>query len=451
MGRLFGTDGIRGIANTELTCELATSVGKAVATVLKPEKDKKITIVLGCDTRRSSDMLCSAVMAGICSAGGNVKYIGCIPTPAVAFITKHYSADAGIMISASHNPAEYNGIKVFSSEGIKLPDELEDAIEGMITEDAPFPSPKVADLGKISFCADESSSEYSEHLKNSIGIRLDGLSVALDCANGAASRTAEQIFSSLGIDVHTVNASPDGDNINKSCGSTHIETLKEFTKKHNLDAGFAFDGDADRCICVDSDGNEVDGDRILAMCSLDMKKRGLLKNNTVVGTVMTNMGFTQFCRDNGINFIATRVGDRYVLEEMLLGDFSLGGEQSGHIIFRDISKAGDGQLTALQVLSLMKRSGRSLRDLASVMTVYPQTTVNIKADAEAKRSFFTNRNVKNVIKAAAAALSPDGRLLVRPSGTEPLIRIMAEGKDKSIIEETAQNVAIQLNNILYPD
>lgn len=448
MGRLFGTDGIRGIANQELTCELAASVGRAVAAVLKNESQKRLNIVVGCDPRRSSDMLCSATVAGICSAGANAYIVGCLPTPAVAYFTKLYSANAGIMVSASHNSSEYNGIKVFSSEGVKLSDRLEDEIEAMITDGYPLPVPIGSQVGKAVYFTEECIEKYVDYLKSTVGHSLNGLNIAIDCSNGASYRTAYRVFSELGASVHTLSATPDGDNINENCGSTHLDSLIGYVKDYRLDAGFAFDGDADRCMCVDENGNIVDGDMIMAMCALDMKKRGFLKNNTVVGTVMTNLGFTRFCSENGINFIPTKVGDRFVLEEMLGGCYSLGGEQSGHIIFGNISKAGDGQLTALQVLSLMKRSGKPLSELASAMTVYPQITVNIKADTDAKRRFYTEPAVNGIIRNASSRLSSDGRLIVRPSGTEPLIRITAEGRDSVSIREIAESVASQLQKTL---
>jgi len=448
MGRLFGTDGIRGIANTELTCELALNVGRAVATVLKNGNGKTLNIIVGCDTRRSADMLCSAIIAGICSAGANAEFVGCLTTPAIAFLTQAHSADAGIMLSASHNPAEYNGIKVFASDGIKLPDQLEEEIEAMLSSQLPFPTTSIEKIGTLTDLTKESITEYSEYLKKTVPHRLDGLNIAVDCANGASYRIAPRVFTELGANTHSLFVNPNGDNINDECGSTHLESMKNYVRTHKLDIGFAFDGDADRCICVDSYGNEIDGDRIMAMCALDMKERGILKNATVVGTVMTNLGFTRFCRDNGINFIATKVGDRFVLEEMLLGDFSLGGEQSGHIIFKDISKAGDGILTALQVLSLIKRSNRSVTELASVMKVYPQITVNIAANAEAKRKLLASPEIKALIKIYSEKLSSDGRLLVRPSGTEPLIRIMAEGIDQTFVKKTVIELSQKLETAL---
>lgn len=445
MGKLFGTDGIRGIANIELTCELASSVGKALATVLKNTAKTKVTVIVGCDTRRSSDMLCASIIGGLCSAGASVEYVGCVPTPAVAYLTRHHSANAGIMVSASHNPAEYNGIKIFSSTGIKLPDHLEEEIERMLASPPTSLPPSGIDIGKVSNHKEAYLTEYCDYLKNTVDQRLDGIRIAIDCANGSASVSAQRIFTELGATVQLLSASPNGDNINQECGSTHLESLKNHIKAHKFDIGFAFDGDADRCICVDSNGNEIDGDRIIAMCAIDMKKQGRLKNNTVVGTVMSNLGLIHFCQKNGIKFIATKVGDRFVLEEMLRGDYSLGGEQSGHIIFRDCSTTGDGQLTALQVLSLIKRYDRSIVDLASEMTVYPQITVNIHADHDGKSRLTTDSNISAIIKEASEALGDNGRLLVRASGTEPLIRIMAEGTNEGLIKQIVSDVANKLH------
>lgn len=448
MGRLFGTDGVRGIANSELTCELAMSIGRATATVLQKKDGTKLKVLVGCDTRSSSDMISMAISSGLCSSGANACFLGVVTTPAVAYLTRKLNADAGIMISASHNPAEYNGIKIFSSNGFKLPDELEERIETLISEGAHFPAPIGSKIGQIDFSTASEYKNYAKHLRESVPEVLSGLKIAIDCANGSASRIAPQLFSELGATVHALSADPNGLNINENCGSTHLAQLSDFVRRNKLDAGFAFDGDADRCLCVDADGNEVDGDMIMAMCALDMKRRGKLKNNTVVGTVMTNFGFSEFCRNNGINFLSTKVGDRFVLEEMLSGDLMLGGEQSGHIIFREFATTGDGLLTALQVLSLMKRSGSSLSKLASIMTKYPQTIVNIKVTPAAKLRFFTDPDIKAAIDIAAQRLGESGRLLVRPSGTEPLIRVMAEGRDQAITKETAEQAASTISSVL---
>ncbi len=440
MGRLFGTDGVRGIANDELTCELALSIGRAAAVILRGKDGKRPSVIVGCDTRISSDMLASAIMAGLCSMGANTLYLGVTATPAVAHLVKKNNADAGIMISASHNPSEYNGIKIFSSDGFKLPDALEDQIETMILMPEKYLGHTVKDTGRIIYSS-SALNDYSQHIISAAGTKLSGLRIAVDCSNGSASRTAPQIFGELGAEVSVLSAEPDGYNINKNCGSTHIEALQKYVIEHRLDAGFAFDGDADRCLCVDENGNIVDGDFVLAICALDLKERGLLKNNTVVGTIMTNFGFTKFCRENEINFIPTKVGDRYVLEEMLLGDYKLGGEQSGHIIFRDFATTGDGQLTAVQVLSLMKRTSKSLSSLASVMERSPQVLINIAVDAESKLRFYTDNDIQSAITEAEELLGENGRIVVRPSGTEPLIRVMTEGSDKELISNCAEKVA----------
>lgn len=440
MGRLFGTDGVRGIANDELTCELALSIGRATAVILKNKEGRAPSVIVGCDTRISSDMLASAIMAGLCSMGANALYLGVTATPAVAHLVKKNKADAGIMISASHNPSEYNGIKIFSADGFKLPDALEDRIETMILMPDKYLGHTVKETGRVIYSS-EALNDYTEHIISASGTELSGLKIAIDCSNGSASRTAPAIFKALGAEVSVLSAEPDGYNINRDCGSTHIEALCNYVVKNGLDAGFAFDGDADRCLCVDENGNVVDGDFILAICSLDLKKRGLLKNDTVVGTVMTNFGFTKFCRENGINFIPTKVGDRYVLEEMLVGDYKLGGEQSGHIIFRDFATTGDGQLTAVQVLSLMKRSGETLSALASVMQRSPQVLINLTVDAESKLRFYTDSDIQNAVSEAEKLLGEDGRIVVRPSGTEPMIRVMTEGSDKELITKCAEKVA----------
>ncbi len=445
MGRLFGTDGVRGIANVELTCELAMAIGRSVAVILGRKKTPRV--IVGCDTRISSDMLASSIMAGLCSMGSDAIYLGVSATPAVAYLVREMKADAGIMISASHNPSEYNGIKIFSGDGFKLPDALEDQIETMILMPEKYLTKPENGIGRITY-SEDSAGKYSEYLISTVSERFDGLKIGIDCSNGSASRTAPGIFSSLGADTYVLSASPDGYNINRGCGSTHIEALSAYVIEHGLDAGFAFDGDADRCLCVDEKGNIVDGDFILAICALDMKKRGVLKNDTVVGTVMTNFGFTKFCRENGLNFLPTKVGDRYVLEEMQIGDYKLGGEQSGHIIFRDFATTGDGQLTALQVLSLIKRGNKTLSELASVMERSPQELINLKVSADSKLRFYTDPDIQIAIADAENALGDDGRVIVRPSGTEPLIRIMTEGNDCELISETAHKLASVIEKVL---
>ena len=446
MGRLFGTDGVRGIANTELTCTRALEIGRAVGTILVESRKKRPLVVVGSDTRTSSDMLINAVSAGLCSVGANVVNLGVVSTPAVAIILGKYKADAGIMISASHNPSEFNGIKVFSADGFKLPDMLEERVEDIVLEgDRATARPIGGDVGKISYDR-ESINDYIAHIKNSVLNDLKGLRVAIDCANGSASATARKLFSELGAEIIVMNDCPNGTNINDKCGSTHIEALADFVVKNGYDCGVAFDGDADRCLCVDEKGNVVDGDMIMAICALDMKKRGTLNHNTVVGTIMTNLGFKKFCEANDIGFIATKVGDRYVLEEMLLEGYSLGGEQSGHVIFREFATTGDGQLTAAQLLSLLARSGKKLSELAGVMTRYPQTIINLKVTNEGKLLFYSDTDIKAAMDEATATLGDKGRLVVRPSGTEPLIRVMVEALDDNLANSVAQSVADVIYN-----
>ncbi|MBE6535009.1 MAG: phosphoglucosamine mutase [Ruminococcaceae bacterium] len=448
MGRLFGTDGVRGIANTELTTELAMDIGRAAATVLSDGCRRKPTFVIGSDTRASSDMLGAALIAGLCSVGANVVQLGVVPTPAVAHLVRKYKADAGVMISASHNPAEFNGIKIFNENGFKLPDMIEEKIEDLILEkEKSYVTPIGGDVGKATY-ATEAAADYIRHIKSTSYCTLDGMKIAIDCANGAASVTAPTLFSELGADVHILSDKPDGVNINRNCGSTHLEALAEYVVKNGLECGIAFDGDADRCLCVDEAGNVIDGDMIMAVCALDLKNRGKLNKNTVVGTIMSNFGFGKFCEDNDLRFIATKVGDRYVLEEMLLEDYSFGGEQSGHVIFRDYATTGDGQLTATQLLMILRQSGKKLSELASVMTRYPQTMVNLKISAEGKIAFYTDREISEKLEEAKAILGKTGRIVVRPSGTEPLIRVMVEGSDTSLIEKIANDVAALISERL---
>ncbi|MBR7185250.1 MAG: phosphoglucosamine mutase [Clostridia bacterium] len=441
MGRLFGTDGVRGIANTDLSCERALAIGRAAAMVLADGCRRRPVVAVGADTRTSSDMLACAAMAGLCSVGADVIDLGVVPTPAVAYLVGKYKADAGIMISASHNPAEYNGLKVFSGDGYKLPDALEEQIEAMVLDPAEeWPTPIGGSVGKITR-AQYAARDYAEHVKSSVLYSLDGLHIAIDCANGASSVTAKQIFEGLGAQVEILFDRPNGTNINDGCGSTHMEALAAYVRENQLDAGIAFDGDADRCLAVDEQGNLIDGDQIMAICALDLHERGRLAKKTVVGTIMTNFGFSRFCDKHGLRFLATKVGDRFVLEEMQLEDTNFGGEQSGHIIFRDFATTGDGQLTAAQLLSLMRRKQIPLSTLASVMTRYPQITLNLTVTPDGKLHFYTNPVVREAIDAAKTALGDRGRIVVRPSGTEPYLRVMVEGEDEEEINRIAQETA----------
>ena len=441
MGRLFGTDGVRGVANSELTCELAMQIGRAAAMVLTDSNHRHPKILIGKDTRLSSDMLECALAAGLCSVGANVVRLGVVPTPAVAFLVGKYKADAGVMLTASHNPCEFNGIKIFSGDGYKLPDALEEQIEAIVLDKKLTPpTPTGGDVGSVT-TAPNVVRDYIDHIKSTVPFALTGMKIAIDCANGSASRTAETLFTELGAECHMLSNHPDGVNVNDNCGSTHMEPLMAYVKENHLDAGVAFDGDADRCLAVDDKGNLVDGDFVMAICAADMKSRGKLEKNTVVGTIMTNLGFIRFCEEAGLHFEATKVGDRYVLEEMQLEGYNFGGEQSGHVIFLDFATTGDGQLTAAQLLSLVKRRETKLSNLAVLMKRYPQVLVNVEVAPEGKLRFYTDDAVKAAIDRAKKTLGKDGRIIVRPSGTEPLLRVMVEGSDPDAIAALANKVA----------
>ncbi|MBQ9742886.1 MAG: phosphoglucosamine mutase [Ruminococcus sp.] len=441
MGRLFGTDGARGVANTELTCELAMNIGRAAAMVLTSEEVAHPTFVIGKDTRLSGDMLEGALIAGLCSVGANVKILGVVPTPAVAYLVKEYKADAGIMISASHNPYEFNGIKLFNDEGFKLPDELEDQIESIVLDSSqPYKVCEGDDIGTVEYVTD-AADKYIDHVVSTVDYDLSGMRIALDCSNGSASRTAKKLFEKLGAQCHMLFDHPDGININENCGSTHTETLMKYVRDNGLDAGLAFDGDADRCLAVDDHGELVDGDFIIAIIAADFKSRGKLNRNTVVGTVMTNMGFQKFCEANGMNFVSTKVGDRYVLEAMRLEDYNIGGEQSGHVICLDYSTTGDGQLTGAQLLSLINRRQARLSSIATLMERFPQVLINVKVANENKNKFYTDKEIKEEIKRVDNILEGRGRILVRLSGTEPIIRVMLEGEDYAEISRLANETA----------
>ena len=449
MGRLFGTDGARGVANSELTCELAMQIGRAAAMVLTQHTNKRPKVLIGMDTRASSQMLESAISAGLCSVGADVMLLGEIPTPAVAYLVKKYEYDAAVMISASHNPCEYNGIKIFQGNGYKLPDALEEEIESIILDKTQVPPIKVGgDVGRI-IRSRTSIIDYSSYLKTVAQNELaeygmenfNGLKIAIDCSNGAASVTAPRVFMRLCDDCFFLASHPNGTNINANCGSTHLEILQDFVVRNNCDVGLAFDGDADRFLAVDEKGNVVDGDKLIAIFAKHMKNKGKLKNNAAVVTVMSNMGFFKFCEENDIHCEKTKVGDRYVLENMLENDFVIGGEQSGHIIFRDFATTGDGELSALKLLCVMKETGKSLSELASEMEVFPQVLVNVRVSDFGKARFPRDEEIKNAIEAAEKELGNDGRVLVRVSGTEPLVRVMLEGKDEEKINILAQEIA----------
>ena len=437
MGRLFGTDGARGVANSELTCELAMAIGRAAAMVLIEVEHRRPRVVIGKDTRVSSDMLEAAIVAGLCSVGADAVLLGVVPTPAVAYLVKEYGADAGVMISASHNPCEYNGIKIFNGEGYKLSDALEEEIEAIVLDGAKTPPcPTGGEIGRITRC-ETAVDDYVRHLLSITDVSLRGMRLAVDCANGSASATARKLFSALGADCVFLNDQPDGVNINADCGSTHIEQLAEFVKKLKYFAGVAFDGDADRCLAVDEQGNLVDGDKIIAALALDMKEKGELDGNAAVATVMSNLGLFRFCEEHGITPVTTKVGDRYVLEEMLKSGYAIGGEQSGHIIFRHHATTGDGQMSAVKLLAMCRERGQKLSAVGGMMERYPQVMINVKADAK----YTADAELAAAVEKAGAGLGRDGRILVRPSGTEPLIRVMVEGRDFDVINKLAVELA----------
>ena len=441
MGRLFGTDGARGVANSELTCELAMKIGRAAAMVLTESCAHKPKVLIGMDTRASSHMLAAAIGAGLCSVGADVLIIDVVPTPAVAFLVKEYDYDAGVMISASHNPCEYNGIKIFQGNGYKLPDELENEIEEIILDETKLPPVVLGgDVGKISFSS-KAVDDYIFHLAMTADGDFKGMKIALDCANGSASVTARALFTRLGAKCCIINETPNGTNINENCGSTHLEQLQKFVVENKCDIGFAFDGDADRLLVVDENGEVVDGDKIIAVCSKFMKENNKLKNNTAVVTVMSNMGFFKFCEKNGINCVKTKVGDRYVLEEMVKNGYVIGGEQSGHIIFLDHATTGDGQMSATQVLNVLKSTGKKISELASEMQVYPQVLINVRVSNFGKARLDKDEEVQLAIREASEELGDTGRVLVRVSGTEPLVRVMLEGEDYNQIKSLAESIA----------
>lgn len=439
MSRMFGTDGVRGIANKELTVELAMALGKYGANVITKGK-KKAKIVVGKDTRISGDMLENALISGILSVGCDVIKLGVIPTPAVAKLIRNMGADAGVMISASHNPVAFNGIKFFDSNGLKLPDEVEDEIENNILEKKVIEMPLGDELGHV-IEYDHAKSEYIEYiLKTLEGVNFEGMKVAMDCANGSAYEVAPIAMNDLGAKVYSIHHEPDGTNINENCGSTHMNDLKKFVKVVNADVGLAFDGDADRLLAVDENGEFVDGDKIMAICGNHMNKKGILKENTIVTTVMSNLGFDVAVKELEMKTMKTKVGDRYVLEAMLENGYILGGEQSGHIIFLDHNTTGDGLLTAVQLLKVMKETGKPLSELAKIMKVYPQVLKNAKVSNTKKYRFMENQAVSERIDEVEKAFHGNGRVLIRPSGTEPLVRVMIEGADQSVLDQYAEDL-----------
>lgn len=449
MGRLFGTDGIRGVANKELTAELAFKTGRSGAFVLtKATGNRRPVILIGKDTRKSGDMLEAALTAGLCSMGAKVIPLGVIPTPAVAYLTRYYKADAGVVISASHNPYEYNGIKFFNSSGYKLSDEIENEIEAYILEEKTIEDlPTHSKIGYI--CENHSAIEdYVDFAVSTIDCRLDNLKVVIDCANGASYKTAFKALNKLGANVEAIHNTPDGKNINDMCGSTHMESLQAYVTSIGADLGIAFDGDADRMLAVDENGNLIDGDVLMAICADYMKKQGTLAKNTIVATIMSNLGLFIAGKELGINVESTKVGDRYVLERMLEGGFNIGGEQSGHIIFLDHNTTGDGLISALQFLAILKKTGKKASEAAKIVNILPQVLYNAKVKIENKDKYMSNPEICAACKALEDEFSGNGRVLIRPSGTEPLVRVMIEGKDREYIDKKAKELSQMIEKLL---
>ena len=442
MGRLFGTDGVRGVANSELTPELAFNLGKAGAAVLS-QGNKRPVIVIGKDTRLSGDMLENALAAGILAVGGNVIKVGVIPTPAVAYLTKYYRADAGIVISASHNPFEYNGIKFFNGQGYKLDDSIEEKIEDIIMRGIDANAHVTgAQIGRC-LEAEESATElYCNSLLETIDISLEGMKIVLDCANGAAFEIAPKVYRKLGADVTVIGDEPNGININEAIGSTHPEKLQREVISCQADLGLAYDGDADRLIVVDEKGNVIDGDRTICICAKMLKDTGELGVNKVTTTVMSNLGFHKYVKEViGADVEVTGVGDRYVLESMLKTGSVIGGEQSGHIIFKNYTTTGDGTLSSLQFVKALVASGKKASELSEEIELFPQVLVNARVHNDNKKIFMNDEEVKHKIADVEAKIGEDGRVLIRPSGTEPLVRVMIEGKDTEVINELAEDLA----------
>lgn len=441
MGKLFGTDGVRGVANEELTCELAYKIGKCAAYVLTGEIKHKPKILIGKDTRISGDMLEAALTAGLCSVGAQVVSLGVIPTPAVAYLTRKYDADAGVVISASHNSAEYNGIKIFNANGYKLNDAIEERIEHLIlVDDSEISLPTGDDVGVVTKC-ETAVRDYVDFAKSTIDCDLSGMKIAVDCANGASYKTSTEVLAELGAEIYVVSNHPNGTNINLNCGSTHTEKFGEYVKNINVDIGLSFDGDADRLLVIDELGNLIDGDKIMLICAEYLKGIEMLNKDTLVTTVMTNLGLVLAAKEKGINVVQTNVGDRYVLEEMLKKGYSLGGEQSGHIIFLDHNTTGDGLVSALQLLSIVKKTGKKLSELAEVFKTLPQTMINAKVKNSNKYDFDKDDVIVSEIKLLEEEFKDNGRVLIRPSGTEPFVRVMIEGPTQQVVEQKAKYLA----------
>lgn len=448
MSRLFGTDGVRGVANKELTPLLAMQLGQAGASVLTKETSHKPTIMVGCDTRISGDMLANALMAGVCSVGANAVYVGVVPTPAVAYLTRKNHMDAGVVISASHNPVEFNGIKFFDANGYKLPDAMEDEIEAIIKNDMKdLAFPTGAEIGSITYRTD-AREDYVKHATEAIPVDLHGMKIVADCAEGASYYTSVEALKLLGADVVAIHNNPDGTNINAGCGSTHMEELMERVKAEKADVGLAFDGDADRLLAVDEKGNKVDGDQIMGIVGNYLKEQKKLKKDTIVATVMSNLGFFLMGEKQGIHMEQTKVGDRYVLERMRQIGANLGGEQSGHVIFLDENTTGDGLLSALHLLQVLVDTKKPLSELATIMEVLPQALVNAKVPNDKKNSYMENPQIADAIDALTKKFAGEGRVLIRPSGTEPLVRVMIEGRDQNRIQEEAEKLAALIESAM---
>ena len=449
MSRMFGTDGVRGVAGTELSIDLATKLGQAGAYVLTEGRgDKKPTILVGCDTRISGGMLANALIAGICSVGADAVYAGVMPTPAVAYLTRKHGFDAGVVISASHNPMEFNGIKFFNRDGYKLPDSMEDEIQRQIESGmADIESPTGEKIGHVKYAFDMDR-EYVDFEKENVPIDLSGMKIVVDCAEGASYKTNTQVLKELGADLVAIHTHPTGTNINDHCGSTHMEQLAQRVRDEKADIGIAFDGDADRMLAVDENGNMVDCDQIMAICANFMKKQGTLKKNTVVVTVMSNLGFTLMGEREGLHIATTQVGDRYVLERMKAEGYNIGGEQSGHIIFLDSNTTGDGMLSALRLLEVMVTEKKPLSELASVMEVLPQALVNAHVPNDRKTSYNDYSEIREGIRKLEDKFAGQGRILIRPSGTEPLVRVMIEGKNQNEIDRDAHELASLIEKVM---
>ncbi len=446
MRKYFGTDGIRRIANTELTPELVYKVAKAGAYVLSKHTDHAPTILIGRDTRISGTLIESAMVAGFLSYGANVKLLGVIPTPAVAYLTRKLNADASVVISASHNTYEFNGVKYFSNKGTKISDELEEEIEEVMDSGKINELRAVNDKIGISEYSLELMDKYIDFFKeifsDSMNKNLkDDFIVGIDTANGATYKVAEEVFKTLGIKYKIINNNPDGVNINKNCGSTHLEQIKKYVVENQLSLGIAYDGDGDRCLAIDEKGNEIDGDKILAIISQNLRKKGMLKNDTIVATVMSNLGLNKYTKENGLQLFQTKVGDRYVLEKMLQDGYNLGGEQSGHVILLDYNPTGDGILTSLMIIQSILEENKKASELSSLVKLYPQILVNAKVNSDKKYDYEKDSDIKNAIEKLEKEFAGNGRVLIRPSGTEPLVRVMIEGENQEYITQKATEIA----------